>query len=71
MPNILLTGKSLYRYAKTLKRRRDWLLQRIQESRSDLSYDKSEAAALSSAVALMEYFANNPQEIPDIHAEEK
>lgn len=41
------------RTAKTLRKRRDHLLERIDESDKDLTFDKQEAMALSYAIALV------------------
>ena len=66
------TVKQETKYLNALRRRRDHLNRRILESHSDLSYDKSEKAALDWAISKLS-FADQldcQEQIPVSHGEE-
>jgi hypothetical protein len=51
---MLLQVKKAKRSIKALRRRHDWLLDRITMSKADLSFDKSERLALQIAITVLE-----------------
>lgn len=50
-------------HIKRLKRRRDWLQSQVDNTRSDLSYIKSELSALKFAIGSMEFVKDGFYEI--------
>jgi hypothetical protein len=50
----MLSSKIAKRSLKTLRRRQDYLIDRINMSDVDLSFDKSESAALGVSITLLE-----------------